>query len=102
MPMISIDETTYREIAEQLFPQLENQNFFNGRIEYNHETFRSTLICTLILERDPVTQTLQTIIPVWWEYHYQITDSFQEIITDFCWDEFKHHLLSLTVNKNAQ
>ncbi len=83
--MISICETTYREVAASLASRLEGAQFFNGTVEYDTDEFYSSLTCTLILCRDAQTGRLLSVLPVWWEYHLHLCDG--EALTDFCWTE---------------
>lgn len=89
--MNSIDERVYHELAARLLPPLEENNFFNGRVEYHIESDLLTLIATLIVERDPTTNRLKNIVPVWWEFHWQTPNG--EVENDFDWSCLKPFLL---------
>lgn len=83
--MIHITATHYREIAALLAEQLEGKSLFNGAIEYDTDEFYSTLHCTLILCRDAESDSLLSVLPVWWDYNLYQADG--EVYTDFSWRE---------------
>lgn len=91
--MISIDERVYREIAARLLPLLDDQSFFNGRVECPIDSSVALLICTLVLDRDPQTKELKNATPVWWEFHW--LTPLGELDNDFGWSQLKTWLLHL-------
>lgn len=88
--MISIDETTYREVANLLYRALGDRHFFNGTVAHDTEEFASALTCTLILCREAGSGRLLSVLPVWWEFH--LYQAVGEVLTDFSWSELDPHL----------
>lgn len=88
--MITITEQIYEEIANLLLQRIEENNFFNGSVEYDTDEFYSTLTCTLIICRDAENDRIISILPVWWEYNIALYDG--EKPCDFDWNEFNRYL----------
>lgn len=90
--MITITETTYSKLAELLLEKIEDENFFNGTVEYDTDEFYSALKCTLIICRNEDNR-IMSVLPVWWEYVMNLEDGEQ--LNDFSWQDFDKYLANL-------
>lgn len=90
--MIEINEKMYDEIASLLLNEIGDADYFNGTVEYDTEEFYSSLICSLIICRDPESLAILSILPVWWEYDIALIDGEQ--LNDFSWMELDRYLLN--------
>ena len=90
MPMITIDEMAYQNLAAQLAAQIRETHFFNGRIAYTTENYTAELSCSLIIYRDPVSSKYLRNCPVWWEFYPQTPDGESE--NDFDWEVLNQYL----------
>lgn len=88
--MIAINETTYSKLAKLLLERIEDENFFNGTVEYDTDEFYSALKCTLIICRNE-DDKIMSVLPVWWEYVMNLEDGEQW--NDFSWRDFDKHLI---------
>ena len=75
----------YAEVYGRLLKAIDYRTFYHGKVEYDTDDFYSTLDVTVIIDRDPYTNQIIDITPVWWEYHLSIRD--EEVLTDFQWGE---------------
>lgn len=98
--MIEIEKGDYAAIAENLFNAIGDDAYFNGSIEYECESFYSTLTATLIIYRgeeaypEGSRETLSNVVPVWWEFNASLPDGTLTD-NDFGFDELKKYLLEL-------
>ena len=90
--MIEINEKMYEEIASLLLNEIGDADYFNGTVEYDTEEFYSSLICSLIICRDPESLAILSILPVWWEYYIALIDGEQ--LNDFSWMELDRYLIN--------
>ncbi len=90
--MIEINEKMYDEIASLLLNEIGDADYFNGTVEYDTEEFYSSLICSLIICRDPESLAILYILPVWWEYDIALIDGEQ--LNDFSWMELDRYLMN--------
>lgn len=90
--MITLNETSYKNIAAMLLEKIEGTSLFNGTIEYDTDEFYSTLTCTLIICRDSDQDKILSILPIWWEYALYMSDG--EHLNDFSWLEFNEFLVN--------
>ena len=90
--MIQITTPIYEAIADMLIERIGDADYFNGTVEYDTEELYSSLTCTLIVCRNPVTQRIYSILPVWWEYNTDLCDGSQ--LNDFSWSELDRYIQS--------
>lgn len=90
--MIEVSEKMYEEIAALLLAEIGDKDYFNGTIEYDTDEFYSSLTCTLIICREPISLKILSILPVWWDYDIALCDGVQ--LNDFSWSELDRHLVN--------
>ena len=90
--MIFLADESYAEIARRLFDALgESDSYFNGRVEYDTETYYSTLTCSAIVYRcaarpdEPAWNGVGKVVPVWWDFTTFAGGTSQA--NDFSWTE---------------
>ncbi len=88
--MIAIPDTHYAALAAALIEAIGSTNYFNGRIEVDHQDAHAQLVTTLIIYRDSAGR-ITDIVPVWWQYLHLLPSN--EADTDFDWAILREYLL---------
>jgi len=91
--MIFITDPMYSDLAALLFAELpDGDSYYNGTVQYDTESFYSTLTCSLIVyhrsgpKEGTAAGPVAKIVPVWWDFSTCAAGSPQP--NDFSWSEF--------------
>lgn len=91
--MFQITTSIYNRLASELLDKISTSSIFSGSIEFETDQVDIIFIATIIpyyhREEFPEgdIETIQNIVPVWWELHTTTHDG--EVINDFDFETLK-------------
>lgn len=91
--MFQITTSIYSRLASELLDKISSKSIFSGSIEFETDEVDIIFIATIIpyFHREEFSEgemeTIQNIVPVWWELHTTTLDG--EVINDFDFETLK-------------
>ncbi|MBO5875511.1 MAG: hypothetical protein J6Q20_03190 [Alistipes sp.] len=95
--MYEISSEIYKKAALRLCDQVGDGDYFSGTITFVHEEVECRMLLSIIIYHKRVEmpegsfETIEDVVPVWWEFHTEIDG--EEQINDFDFSLFKGYLL---------